>query len=260
MSDEVENTGEENQENQEPQYTEIELAAIEKGWKPKDQYNGDPDKWRSAEVFVALDEPLKRIEAQSKELRKVREALDALSTHHKRVKESEYERALKQLKAARKEAFRQGENEQALAYEERIEELQEEKERIVLPETNLEPEQTIHPEFQAWVDSNPWYVTDRVMRAAADAIGVELHAKGLSPQAVLKQVKEEMHKEFPHKFTNPKTQRPNAVESSSRTQARQPESVKMSEEDRKMMRKIVASGVMTEAEYLKEYQAVTKGA
>lgn len=241
-----------------PQYTEIEQAAIDKGWRPKEEYTGDPAKWRSAETFLALDEPLKRIESQSKELKRVREALEALTTHHKRVKESEYNRALKQLQEARKEAFRIGENEQAIQIEERIDELKAEKENIVLPEIKPEVEQTVAPEFQAWVEANPWYTTNKAMRAAADAIGIELHNQGLTPKQVLKQVEEEMKREFPNKFQNEKTQKPNTVESSTRGSPRQAESLDMTPEEKRIMDTIVRTGIMTKEQYIKEYKA-TKG-
>ena len=243
---------------QTPQYSEVEQAAIEKGWRPKEEYQGDPAKWRSAETFLALDEPLKRIESQSKELKRVREALDALATHHKRVKESEYARALKQLQEARKEAFKIGETDQAFAIEDRIEELKAEKENIVLPDLPKEPEQTIAPEFQAWVDQNSWYASNKAMRAAADAIGIELHQQGHSPKEVLKLVEQEIRKEFPNKFINEKAQRPNAVESSSRGSPRNTESFDLAPQDRKIMEAIVRTGVMTKEEWMKEFKS-TKG-
>jgi hypothetical protein len=241
---------------QAPQYSDVEQAAIEKGWRPKEDYTGDPTKWRSAETFLALDEPLKRIESQSKELKKVREALEALSSHHKKVKEVEYNRALKHLQDARKEAFRNGETEQAFQIEERIEELKTEKENIIVPDVPQEP--TIAPEFQEWVEANSWYQTSKTMRAAADAIGIELHSQGLTSKQVLKQVEEEIKKEFPHKFQNPKTTKPNTVEASSRGSPRQSESIDLSPDERKIMESIVRTGIMTKEQYLKELKA-TKG-
>jgi len=242
-----------------PQYSEVEQAAIDKGWRPKEEYNGDPAKWRSAETFLALDEPLKRIESQSKELKRVREALDALSTHHKKVKEVEYNRALKQLQEARKEAFRSGETDQAFQIEERIDELKAEKENIVVPELAPETQEaSVAPEFQAWVDTNPWYQSNKIMRKVADEIGIELHAQGLTPKQVLKRVEEEIKKEFPHKFQNEKTQRVNTVESSTRGSPRETETVSMPPEDKRIMDSIIRTGVMTKEQYLKEYKA-TKG-
>lgn len=257
MTDEVVTPVEVQEQAPAPQYTEIEQAAIERGWKPKDEYHGDPAKWRSAEVFVALDEPLKRIEAQSKELKRVREALDALGTHHKRVKEAEYNRALKQLQEARKEAFKIGETDQAFAIEDRIEELKVEKENIILPDLPKEPEQQpIAPEFQAWVDSNSWYVSNKAMRAAADAIGIDLHQQGHSPKEVLKLVEQEIRKEFPNKFTNERSHRPNAVESTSRGSPRQSETMNLTAEEKKIMDTILRTGIMTKDEYMAGLKSV----
>ena len=104
------------------EYSDVEKRAMDMGWVPKDQYNGDPDRWKSAEVFLALDEPIKRIESQSKELKAVRKALEALQEHHSKVRENEYKRAMEDLKAARRQAYQDGDLDRVEALEERIDE------------------------------------------------------------------------------------------------------------------------------------------
>lgn len=55
---------------EEPQYTQTEQEEMKKGWTPKDQYEGDPDDWVSAERFRktgALISKMEKLERQVEE-------------------------------------------------------------------------------------------------------------------------------------------------------------------------------------------------
>lgn len=234
-----------------PQLSEIEQRAIEQGWRPKEQFEGDPTAFIDAPEFVRRGELFSKIEHQSKELKAVKAALDALKSHHSRVKEVEYNRALKTLDEARKQALVDGETERFFALEEKIEEVKAEKAEYDdnLKSVDTTPVRDINPEFTAWVDKNSWYESSKPMRAYADKLGIELAQEGHSPSEVLKLVEREIKKEFAHKFQNQKATRPQAVEASGRSGTK-PDSFAMSEDERKIMRRFVQTGVMTEAEYI----------
>lgn len=258
----TEGTQIESAEGTQPQYSDVEKQAMEKGWKPKEEYQGDPERWRSAETFLALEEPLKRIEQQSKELKAVRAALEAFKDHHTKVKETEYNRALKSLQDARKKAMIEGDTETALALEEKVEEVKAEKEQIIAEGRRPVPqaEQGYNPEFQSWLNKNSWYESNKAMRAVADKIGLDYHNEGKSPSEVLRLVEQEIRNEFPHKFQNDKAKRPMSVEPSGRSgNPSGAESFTLTETERDVMRKFVRNGVMTEKEYIAELKRV-KGA
>ena len=239
------------------EYTPMEIKAIEQGWIPKEDFDGEEDSFIDAPEFVRRGELFGKIEKQSKELKAVRQALDAFRQHHSKVKEMEYERALKTLKEAKRDATINGEHERALALDDKIDEVRAEKEAITreVRNTEVQEPQGYTPEFQRWVSANSWYEDNRVMRKAADALGIELHQEGYSPPEVLQMVEKEIKKEFAHKFVNPATKRPNAVEPSTRQPASR-DTVSMTAEESEIMRKIVATGAMTEAEYRKEIKAL----
>lgn len=96
------------------------------------------------------------------------------------------------------------------------------------------------------------------MTAFADSLGVELHKQGLSPDEVLRRVTREVKEEFKHKFTNPKRDGPSAVEGGARKGGRSSgdDASGMSEDDVRVMNKIIRSGAMTKEEYLKEYRSL----
>jgi hypothetical protein len=239
------------------EYTAMEIKAIEQGWIPKEDFDGEADSFIDAPEFVRRGELFGKIEKQSKELKAVRQALDAFRQHHSKVKEMEYERALKTLKEAKRDATINGEHERALALDDKIDEVRAEKDAITqeVRRTEVQEPQGYTPEFQRWVNSNSWYEDNRVMRKAADALGIELHQEGYSPPEVLQMVEKEIKKEFAHKFVNPATKRPNAVEPSTRQPASR-DTTSMTAEESEIMRKIVATGAMTEAEYRKEIKAL----
>jgi hypothetical protein len=237
------------------EYTPIELEAIDQGWIPKEEFDGDESKFIDAPEFVRRGELFRKIESSSREVKQLRAALEAFKVHHSKVKEAEYNRALKALQDARKQAFIDGEHERAFAFEEKIDEIKAEKDAVVKEAQVPVVEDTGYTqEFQSWVERNDWYETNRVMRKAADALGIDLAREGHSPQDVLKMVEKEIRKEFSHKFQNPATNRPTAVEPSSRAGTKSDGFV-MSADEKEMMRKIVATGVMSEADYIKDLKA-----
>ena len=243
---------------QEIQYSEIELKAIDQGWIPKEDFDGDVSEFIDAPEFVRRGELFSKIEKQSKELKAVRQALEALSSHHSKVKEMEYERALKSLKDARRQATIDGDHERALALEDKIDEVKLEKEQIAAEAKQAivqEPEEyTV--EFKSWVDRNGWYETSKVMRKAADALGKDFYNEGYSPAEVLRMVEQEIRTEFAHKFAKPAASRPSAVEASTRSGGKKDDFV-MSPEEKDMMRKIVAvTPNFSEADYIRDLKAL----
>lgn len=251
--------GTEVQQTQEREYTPMEIKAIEQGWIPKEEFDGDDTEFIDAPEFVRRGELFGKIEKQSKELKAVRQALDAFRQHHSKVKEMEYERALKTLKEARREATATGDHERALALEDKIDEVKAEKETISRESqaTQVQEDDSYTPQFENWVARNEWYETNKVMRKAADALGKDFYNEGHSPEEVLKLVEKEIRKEFAHKFAGPGTQRKtSAVEGSTRG-APARDDLAMTPDEIDIMRKIVAvTPGYTEADYKKELKAL----
>jgi hypothetical protein len=244
-----------NDKSDEPQYSDVEKQALERGWKPKDQYEGDPGKWRTAEVFVALEEPLTRIEKQSKELKQLRQALEAFKDHHSKVKENEYNRALKAAKEAYRSAMVDGDTERALQIQDRVEELKEEKDTFVQESRKpvVEEPAEVDPRFVRWTEQNPWYNDSVSMRRKADSLGNAYLAEGVKPEEVLKLVEKDIKKLYPEKFENQAAKRPMAVEPSSRGGGGGSKYVPTPME-KEVARKFAKQGIMTEAEYYKSLQ------
>lgn len=241
---------------EQPQYTPTEQKAMEQGWRPKAEFSGEPEAFIDAAEFIRRGELFNKIEHQSKELKQVRAALEALKDHHSKVKETEYKRALASLDSARKQALIDGETDRFFALEEKIEEVKAEKAEFDSEIKNVSAQEEAQPpqEFVNWVNQNKWYETDKAMRAYADRLGAEL-ATSYPPATVLQMVEKEVRKEFAHKLTNPKAARPMAVEPAGRGSGKTDNFV-LTPEERDIMRKFVRTGIMSEQDYIADLKKV----
>lgn len=234
-----------------------ETKALEMGWRPKDEWEGPEEDFIDAKEFVRRQPLFEKIEHQSKAIKQLEKAFDALKTHHTKVKESEYQRALKSLKDARKEALREGEHERALAYEEKIEEVEQQKAEFEqeAQQVDIPKQAEEHPEFVSWKEQNRWYTRDSELKEFADTYGITLARKGMAPAKVLDEVAKKVRQAFPEKFRNPNKDKASAVETPTRRAAAS-DSIEMTDDEVRIMKTIVRSGAMTEAEYKKELKRV----
>lgn len=255
MADEAEKQVEQTTEVKEP--TPIEQRAMEQGWVPLDQWEGDPDDWRPAKEFVDRGELFKKIDELKRENRNVRSTLDELGKHHAKVREIEYKRALESLKAEKRQALNDGDADAVIEIDEKIDEV---KEQQRAAQVAPQPQQVEEPDpaFVAWSNRNTWYNNDRAMKAVADEIARELVLRGTRDKGeILKAVEAGVKKEFPHKFTNPNREKAVAVEgSTTRTPSKKSDDLQMSDAEKRIMDRIVGSGAMTREQYIKEYKAI----
>lgn len=237
----------------------IEQEALEQGWVPKDKWveqGGNPDEWRPAKEFKERGELFKSIHAIKRELKSKDQALTALQRHHQYVFEKAHQKALNDLKAAKRQALKNEDLESLAAIEERIEEVEAEHKEAaaeiaqVQTPTSAQP----HPDFQAWLDRNPWYASDSDLQEFADAMGLVYSNKnpGVTPQVVLKHVEAEVKKKFPEKFGTPRKSAPNPTlkpASTGKVAGGKGSNIELSDTERDIMNTLVRSGVLTEEQY-----------
>lgn len=253
MTDEIIPNGEGEQVNT-PEYSAVEQEAMASGWVPKEEYKGVEHKWVDAGEFLRRGELFKKIEDQSKQLKDVRSALTEMKKLHSQVREVEYKRALDALREQKRTALQEGDADAVLAAEERIDLVKEQVKQLQSEPTEPQ-EPTENPEFTQWADRNSWYRSSAPMKAFADALGNELARAGNSPYEVLKKVEAEVRKEFPHKFRNPNQDKPGAVETS-QSRGTTKTAFVLTDEQRKVMNKLVRNGVMTEKQYIEDLKSV----
>lgn len=235
--------------------TAVEVKAMDEGWVPQDQWEGDPDLWRPAKEFVDRGELFKKIDDQNRTVKELKRALDDMKKHHSQVRETEYAKALTALKEQKQTALEDGNAAQVIKLDDQID-LVKDEQKALKAEPAVSAETSPSPEFTNWTNRNKWYDTSQPMRAYADALGRELAYGGMEPSKVLAEVERQVKQEFPNKFTNPNRDKPGVVEGSSSKGGKANESFALSDEERRVMQRFVRSGVMTEAEYIKDLKSV----
>lgn len=246
----------------EPELSPIEKQALEMGWRPKDEFDGEDDDFIDAKEFVRRKPLFDKIESTSKELKAVRRALESFKQHYSMVKETEYNRAMEALKKQRKLALEDGDGDRFEAIdteiknvEKQVADIQKEK---AAPVVQDEPE--FSNEFLVWKDRNKWYDQKAHMRVYADQLGVDLHKRGMSPQEVLRQVEKEVKRYFQQEFTNPrKSDAPNVESSRANGKATSKrDDYPLTAEQKKAMHDFARMGLLTPEEYIQSLREADK--
>lgn len=241
---------------QEQEFNEVEQRAVEMGWRPKDEWEGDPAKWRSAELFVELQPFYEKIESLSKQNKNHKKQMEQVAKDMMVIKDQAYQKALAELRSERQTALEEGDFARATVLEDKMDLVKEERQQTKQAMTQaVEDKQEEAVAFVEWKTRNTWYNRDEDLKDWADARGIRLHQSGMSPDEVLGQLEKEVRTRFPEKFTNPNRNKPGAVESGNRGSARA-EKVSMTPEEKRIMDTIIRSTGMSEADYLKEYKSV----
>lgn len=234
-----------------------ESQAREQGWKPKEEYEGDPEKWRPAKEFVERGELFGKIDSMGKELKETRKALKMLNEHHAKVKETEYKRAVDELKALQKKHLEEGNSDGYLETTELLTDLKaEQKAREVVTETT--PAQ-VDPRFTEWVNANKWYTASPEMRQYADVVGLGYAQQNpnLDPEDVLQYVAAQVKARFRDKFVNPNRTKPSSVEGANTTSSPKKESgIELTDDERRVMNTFVRANVMTKEEYISQLKSM----
>lgn len=236
-----------------------ESEAREQGWKPQDEYEGDPNKWRPAKEFVERGELFGKIDSLGKELKDTKKALKMLQEHHSKVKETEYNRAVTELKTLQKKHLEEGNSDEYLKTTELLTDLKaEQKAREVLGRQQAEAAKNqVDPRFVQWQEKNTWYNKDQDMRQFADTLGLGYAQAnpGMDPDDVLEYVSKQVKLAFRDKFENPNRTKPSAVEGSSNATPKKDE-VQLSDDERRVMNTFVRQGIMTKDEYIAQVKAM----
>lgn len=181
-SEETETTTEE----QQPSPPTLEELAGEMGWRPQDQWKGDPTKWKPAHDFVRSTVDVNH--KLTNRLKGVEEQLGAMSRTSAQLTERAVAQEREKLLAQRDEAFELNDREAFQKAEQALRELP-------------APQPAKSPEAQAFEERNAaWLGKDREATAFAFNRCDELAKMGLSPSRQLATVEREMKTYFPELF------------------------------------------------------------
>lgn len=186
----------------------IEAVAMKLGWKPNFQGDGAVD----AETFILRSRDInsslnKTVHNLRKDLDAMREGVEVVKWTTEQAHKREIARLngeISDLKAQRKQAIEAGNVAAVEQYDQQIaaRETAAKEEKKPEPKPSNEP----HPEFQAWVDANEWYRTDREMNAYAEGLAEHPEVKAaarVSYKRMMNKVTQLVKREFPERFEKP---------------------------------------------------------
>lgn len=179
---------------------DIEQTARSMGWRPQEDWTGDPEKWVDAEEFVERGEQILPIlRANNRDLRDnvltlkqqndklghelaaTRSIVQGLEKHFNESLQRQLTEQRRQLKAELKDAVEDRDTDRELDIRDQLDQLsdaekaakakQKENQDKLKPAPKTDPE--IDPTFTAWKNENPWFGEDKkrtraVVRAAED--------------------------------------------------------------------------------------------
>jgi hypothetical protein len=242
----------------------LEGKALEQGWVPKDQWEGDPEEWRPAKEFVERGEIFKNLHSTKRELQKTQAALSAQMRHHALVFEKAHQKALADLRLEKRQAIRNQDFEQLEAVETRIEAVQAEhvQEAAQLAQVQQTAQQQESPQFQEFTRKNPWYLTDPDLNTEADIIGAKFLKNGGDREELFDHVANEIKKRNPEKFGTVKPTVRVAAPSAVSAPARKAVGVKSASINdvpdymKDVVKNFCASTGMSEADYVKQLKDI----
>lgn len=269
----------------------VEDEARELGWKPEDEFEGDPERWVSAKEFLQRDSFFKRIDGQKKqintqsqEIQALKKALKTLTELNKATKLKEIEESKATIKSKKRDAFESQDFESFEKAEAEMASLHEEEKLVdglddliedpVEDSNKVDPAKLLqHPIAKEAFDkferlSKDWFNKDAAATAVANATSTQVfNSTQGSPEEKLKASLDAallaVRKRFPEYFKNPMKSAPAAVGKSTSKGGETPRQVdkrktglvsRMTAQERSIMKNIIADTGMTEEAYLEAYQ------
>ena len=264
-----------------PEPPNMEEKARQLGWRPKEDWKGDPDKWVSAEEFVEKGEQIlpvlkkdrERLFGEVKDLKQ--QVADVLKYHkedrervEKRLRQ-EYDQHLEDLKAKQRVAVEEGDTGAYDELEKQKDQLEQSRPEPTLPPGAAPggPPAQFEENFQSWQKDNQWYQvggTDgnqplNEITKAAQLMAYRVQTEnpqlsGWEPEFFDK-VGEAVKTAYPDKFVNPRREGASGVESgvgTGGTVSRKKTFADLPPEAQEQCRNMARSG-MKESEYVAEY-------
>lgn len=188
-----------------------EQIAMEKGWRPQEEFTGKAGEWRPAKEWLERGELLDNIHKQNKKVKTLEDSITKLLDQQSKIQEQAYNKALKDLQKNRREAASMGDVDQ-------VERLTQEEFQLRqnLPVDNSSTIMKTKAEsFQA--RNADWFNQDGAENAAMRAFAIAkeqellVHRPNAAYDDVLEMVEKEVKKTFKHRFESEQTSKPAAV-------------------------------------------------
>lgn len=181
------------------------------GWRPKEEFEGDPDQWVDAGEFVRRKPLFDQLHTLKKQLSAAEKQQQQLAEFAANASKRARAEALAEIEAQKQQAFEAGNYKEFNEAQLREKAIYDATPRDEQPQVPAAPE--IPPEVQDFAKRNErWFEKDRAMTAyAVDMAREYIEVGGKTREEALKLVEADVKREFAHKFVNPNKDKPAAV-------------------------------------------------
>jgi hypothetical protein len=179
MSETADQSAALDQEHDDPGQAALEQRARNMGWRPREEFRGDPERWLPPDEFVDRGErmlPLlqersraadRTITELQQQIRQQGETLNTMLQSTRKAEQVGYRRAMQELHQQRMRAVEMGDTGAFQAVEQAIRELGPAPEAPPEPQRGQgQPQANNDPVITAWVRANPWFSSDPVANVA----------------------------------------------------------------------------------------------
>lgn len=192
---------------------EIEAEARKMGWTSKEEFKGDPSKWRPADEFVERGKSMlpivqAKVRKQETEIAELKQTVRDFQDHLTKTEKNAYEKAMRDLRQERADAIANGDAEGFDRADQRIEELKADAQAKAAKAAQRKDDAQDHV-YDEWASRNKAIVDDPEMSEYAEFVGQSLRNKGEKATGVefLDMVADKVKARFPDKFTNPRREK-----------------------------------------------------
>lgn len=188
---------------QAPQLSAREREAMEMGWRPKDQWTGDPEDWVDARTFVRNGEFMGKIHNLNRQNKDLHKSLEDMKNMLSSAEQKGREAAIAELKSAKVQALQHGDYEKVASIDEQIMEAKAEA-KVAAKQEVKDP--YIEYAQETWFKDNQWFAADSELRDEFETVIRGHIAKGVQngqapdPEAAFKYATTRIKKMYPEKF------------------------------------------------------------
>lgn len=178
-----------------PDVTPDPVADLAKsmGWRPKDQFKGDPNLWKPADEYIRAGGEIQR--GQSRELKDLRTTMENIARTNAAIVKSTIEAEREKLVNRYNQAVEDGDGQQAFKVANEINRLNGEARNLTQPIP-----QAPAPEVGDWVSRNSWFTSDPLGRKLALEVAEQYSQAGKSADEQLQAAEREVRRVYPHLF------------------------------------------------------------
>lgn len=178
---------------EDPQPDPIADLAKSMGWRPKEQFKGDPNLWKPADEYIRAGGEIQR--GQSRELKDLRSTMENIARTNAAIVQSTIAAEREKLVNRYNQAVEDGDGQQAWKISQDINNLNGQARQLATPTAPTPP-----PEAQDWVSRNTWFTQDPLARDLALNVAERYAQAGKTADEQLQAAEREVKRQYPHLF------------------------------------------------------------